>query len=36
MKFNAWDYLVIGITAFTFVYLANKGLTLAGLGAYKA
>lgn len=36
MKFTAWDYVVIGITAFLFVFLANKGLTLAGLGEYKA
>ncbi len=36
MKFTFVDYLIIGFTAFLFVFLANKGLTFAGLEKYKA
>ncbi len=36
IKFSISDFFVIGIMAFVFIWLANWGLTKAGLGQYKA
>jgi hypothetical protein len=33
---NVKDFFVVGLMAFVFIYLANWGLTKAGLGRFKA
>lgn len=33
---NVADFIKIGLIAFAFIWLANKGLKMAGLAAYTA
>ena len=36
VKWSIADLLIVGAMAFIFIWLANRGLTYAGLGAYRA
>jgi hypothetical protein len=36
IKFSFTDFIIIGVFALVFIWLANWGLTKAGLSQYKA
>ena len=36
MNWKLSDYFMVGLVAVVFVYVANKGLEMSGLGKFKA
>ena len=36
MKWNFYDFFIVGVMAFIFIWLVNRGLRAANLGAYAA